>query len=263
MKRHVRLVFCLSLAGIVVFLGSCRSRSISNSEYQDQSGWGYHSGENPYYQGELNELAVLGIEEDSSDSISEADIQAALAHQRVLTLKAGDAVVLIQSGAMFPDDPMLTALKEYFTIIPLGGIPGQIDRGRNDTEDSQTSSVSLNKVLRLAAARSGSRVLIVYWGILESGQRNQITKIVSWVPIVGSVIPDKVQDMRIRLKGVVMDVETGQWVMLAPDALEHSRLSARLDRETADQSQVALLKEQGYAAFVDELLRMFSIEKRQ
>ena len=86
-----------------------------------------------------------------------------------------------------------------------------------------------------------------------------MTKTVSWTPIIGALIPDEVQRMRIRLKGVVMDVRSGKWVMLTPPAIDNARLSARIERETADQRQVSLLKEQAYAGFVTLLRQRFGL----
>ena len=252
MKKFVSLSLMLMLS----LVGGCTTRSISNSGYQEDRGYYHGYDENAFYRGELNELAVLGIERQ--EEISEDDIQAALADTGALSLSSGDPVILIQSGAMFPDDPMLTNMQRYFQVTPLSGIPEEHDR-RQNSEESQEASASLNKVLRLAGARSGAKALIVYWGILESAQEDQVTKTVSWVPFVGSVIPDEIQNMRIRLKGVVIDVASGKWVMITPQAFDNRRISARLDRETADQIQVAKLKEQAYIDFVEAVRKRFSL----
>ncbi|MCP4402910.1 MAG: aminopeptidase [bacterium] len=251
MKRFT-FIRILVLSLLVV---SCTTRSISDSGYQENRGYYHRYDDNAFYRGELNELAVLGIERQ--DEISEADIQAALADTNGLALQRGDSIILIQSGAMFPDDPMLTEMQQYFQVTPLSGIPEEQERDRSDSP--QDASTSLNKVLRLAGARSGAKALIVYWGILESAQEDQVTKTVSWVPFVGSVIPDEIQNMRIRLKGVVIDVVSGKWVMITPQSLDDRRISARLDREAADQTQVAKLKEQAYIEFVKILQQRFSL----
>ena len=259
MKRRILVIGVLAIC-LPVFLAGCATRSISNSGYQKSGGWYGRSFGTPYYQGELNELAVLGIDR-ALQPISESDIQAAMAEHDTLSLQRGDSIILIQSGAMFPDGPMLNEMKTYFTVTPLSGIPERIPYESRHSDTSQEKPVPLNKILRLTAARAGAKALIVYWGILETSQQDQVTKTVSWVPVMGSLIPDEVQNMRIRLKGVVMDVKTGNWLMLNPDAIDHKRISARLNRKNADQSQVAFLKAQAYTKFVDELLRRFSIDR--
>jgi len=205
-------------------IAGCTTRSISDSAYQRGRNW-YYRYNDSQYQGELNELSVLGV--STHDSPTEADIHAALSNSGKVLLNQGDPVILIQSGAMFPDDPMLSEMQKYFTVIPLSGIPEQPATPQVTPENPPQPASSLNKVLRLAAARSGAKTLIVYWGILETAQKNQVTKTVSWVPILGSLIPDEVQQMRIRLKAVIIDVAAGNWTMLTPQAFSDTRFSAR------------------------------------
>ena len=253
MKRNI-CAFIVVAIGLFALLTGCGVRSISDSGYQEH---GWHSPENPYYQGELNELETLGIREN--ETIEEADIQAALDDASSVKLRRGDAILLIQSGAMFPDDAMLTAMQADFTVTPLSGMPNRPAQTSTTPDAAAADNAPLNRVLRLAAARAGATTLIVYWGILESAQENQITKTVSWAPILGSIIPDEAQRMRIRLKGVVMDARSGKWVMLTPPAIDNARLSARIERKTADQQQVSVLKEQAYAEFVKLLRQRFGL----
>jgi len=259
MKIRIVAISVLAIC-LAVFLAGCGTRSISNSGYQKSGGWYGPPFGNPYYQGELNELAVLGIDK-ALQPISESDIQAAMAEHETLSLQRGDSIILIQSGAMFPDGSMLNEMKPYFTVTPLSGIPERTHYEGYNSDVSQKKPAALNKVLRLTAARAGAKALIVYWGILEASKQDQVTKTVSWVPVMGSLIPDEVQNMRIRLKGVVMDVETGNWLMLNPDAIDHKRISTRFNRGSADQSQVGFLKVQAYTEFVDDLLGRFSIDR--
>lgn len=41
-------------------------------------------------------------------------------------------------------------------------------------------------------------------------------KVVSWVPILGALVPDENQRMRIRLKVALIDVKSGKWEMFSP-----------------------------------------------
>jgi hypothetical protein len=79
----------------------------------------------------------------------------------------------------------------------------------------------------------------------------------SWVPIVGSVVPDETQHMRIRLKVAVIDVRSGAWAMFVPAAFDDTSLSASLIRASSDQSQVAQLKAKGYEAAAHEFVAKF------
>ena len=118
-------------------------------------------------------------------------------------------------------------------------------------------SATYADMLRLAAARSGASTIICYWGMLESGVENHVTKAISWAPIVGAAIPDQTQHMRIRLKIALIDVRTGDWSVFIPDARIDSTLSAELNRAASDQEQVAALKESAYKAAADQLMIRF------
>jgi len=223
---------------------SCKTRSISNSDYGGN--WGY--------RGELSELEVLGV--DVNKKISEEDIKAALNTKTKVSLKRGDRIVLVQSGAQFPDGPVLEELKPYYSVIPLSGVPTQDDRYRRH-EDADAKQ-PVDKSLRLAAAKAGAKTLIVYWGILETGREDHGTKTISWVPVIGRIIPDEKQKMRIRLKAAVIDVASGAWEFVIPEVYNDARTSARVNREESDQDQVTLLKAKAYKALASDLLKRFN-----
>ena len=229
-----------------VLLAGCGSRSISNSGYYADSDRGYSQRSDPFYKGELSEFNVLGI--DPNAVVAEADIVAALAAKQRFAMAKGSTIMLIQSGAMIPDDPMVKSLEKYYNVAVFTGVPQQAD----------TSASNYSKSLRLAAARGGAEKLVVYWGVLETGSANLATKAVSWVPFVGGVIPDQNQRMRIRLKVAVIDVKTGQWEMFTPEPFEDVDSSGRYARVSSDQSQVTILKGKGYVAAVDDLVKRYA-----
>ena len=230
-----------ALALAVVLLAGCATRSISNSGYDSDRyryGWAASGG----YNGELSELDVLGVSPDAT--ISEGDIRAALADAKPPQLERNSKVLLVQSGAEFPDEPMMTALNQRFQVLPFSGRPTW----------KPESHAAYSKTLRLAAARGGYDKIICYWGILESAQENQATKIVSWVPLVGYLVPDQKQSMRIRLKAAIIDVSSGRWTFVMPAPATSSDFSSIVTRRNTDQSLVAELKEAGYRSLVRELV---------
>lgn len=239
------LIVC-ALTALVLLLAGCGSRSISNSGYYADSDRGYGARNDPFYSGELSEFHVLGI--DPGGPVSEQDIASALAARNHLNLVKGSSVMVVQSGAMIPDDAMVKDLERYYNVVVFSGVP--------QTADSGVGNYS--KSLRLAAARSGAENLIVYWGVIETGSENLATKVVSWVPLVGGALPDQVQRMRIRLKVALVDVESGQWQMFMPDPFEDSDSSGRYTRVSSDQAQVALLKGKAYHAAVEDLVKRYS-----
>ncbi len=110
----------------------------------------------------------------------------------------------------------------------------------------------------MAAAKGGYEKIITYWGLLETAQKGLGTKVVSWVPFVGGVIPDESQEMRIRLKVALIDVKSGQWDMFIPEPSHDSAISAHYMRESSDQGQVFTLKAKAYEAMVEDVIKRYS-----
>ena len=247
------LVFSLALT---VALTACNtSRSISNSGYPAHSSrhWLRADQSTPAefaYRGELSEFDVLGIQPDAA--ISEDDIQKAIASAKAVHLKPHSSILLVQSGAMFPDAAMVEALQKDFRVTPFSGIPPQT--GKVKSGDKMLSPPSdYAKALRLAAARGGSDVILVYWGILESLREDMQSKTVSWVPVVGQVVPDEVQGMRIRIKAALIDVSSGSWSTFQAASFQNEARSSAFTRGRSDQGQVEKLKKLAYDSAANRL----------
>jgi hypothetical protein len=204
------------------------------------------------YCGELSEFDVLGISRDQS--ASEQEIQQALKNAKPIRLQPGSAVLLIQSGAAFPDDAMVTGLGKELRVVPFSGVP----EWRRDSSGALLRESSdpghYSRSLRLTAARAGCDFVVCYWGMLESESQDLPTKTVSWVPVVNWLLPDEKQHMRIRLKVAVMDIRSGDWSIFSPAASAEGRISTRPTRGMADQKQVERLKADAYEAAIRELV---------
>jgi hypothetical protein len=218
--------------GVLLLLTACATRSISDSGYR---GEGYGRG-NPLYRGELSEYDVLGV--DRTGGFSEADIQKAMVQRQPISVKKGSAILLVQSGAELADPEMISALEKYYTVASFSGVP--LDAG--------PATVPYSQLFRMAAAKGGYETVIVYWGVLESASQGLGGKAISWVPIIGGVVPDETQHMRIRLMMAVIDTRTGQWESISPEPFEDEATSNQHGRAASDQSQVALLKGKAYKA---------------
>lgn len=239
---HYKLITCLALA--VSLLSGCATRSISDSGYQAEPRYGSRASSNSFYKGELSEFEVLGI--DPQAKVTGEEITKALEQKQVIKLSKGSSIMLIQSGALIPDEPMVKALEKYYNVSVFSGVP------------SSQGAISYSIPLRLAAAKGGFEKIVVYWGLLETAQKGLGTKAVSWVPFVGGAIPDESQQMRIRLKVAVVDVKTGQWDMFSPEPFDNAATSAQYSREASDQRQVAFLKKKSYEAAVEDLVKRYS-----
>jgi hypothetical protein len=239
----------------VLVLAGCSVRSISDSGY-DRGGSRYgaaRSNPNPFYHGELSEFDVLGI--DRGKTVTEQEIQQAIDTRAAMSVRRGASIMLIQSGALIPDDPMVKALEKYYTVGVFSGVPPSVRTASSGAEGSPAETYA--RSLRLSAARGGYEKVVVYWGLLETAQENLVTRTVSWVPIVGWALPDQRQRMRIRLKMAVVDVRSGQWEMFSPEAFEDASFSARVGREGSDQAQVWGLKDKAYVAAADDLVKRY------
>jgi hypothetical protein len=254
----------IPLLGLVVLLCGCETRSISNSGYvANGSGYIANGGRgNPFYAGELTEFDLLGI--DVSRPATEAEIADQLAKRQKVGVRKGASMMVIQSGALIPDDQMMKELDRYFSVVPFTGVP-LVERERPSYASSSPSPIlqderitNYAKALRLAAAKSGAEVIFCYWGMIESAVEREPTKAISWVPLIGAAVPDEMQLMRIRLKVAVIDVRSGQWSMFAPEAYVDSALSASLIRAQSDQHQVAALKEKVYKAAVEAFVAKYT-----
>jgi hypothetical protein len=229
----------------IVLSGCTTPRSVSNSGYYP-GGYNGRGGDNPFYKGELSEVDVLGIE--AGKEITEQDITAAASGKREqLSLRKGEPLLLIQSGAMIPEQEMAESMGKYFTVSVFTGVP----------EQGEKADASYSKALRLAAAKAGIDKILVYWGMLETETNDLATKNVSWLPIVGWAIPDQTQVIRIRLKVALVDVKTGQWDIYVPKVFEDTAYTASLNREQSNLQQVAQLKSKVYKAAVESIIARY------
>lgn len=236
------LIFALA-----TLASGCTTRSISNSDYD--------AGRGSYYgqavPTELSEFDVLGIDRDAKPTDEEIATQ--LSKARSIVVRRDSKILLIQSGAMFPDEPMVRSMSKRFSI---GQFSGQQYSSQINAKQP-TSAANYSRSLRLAAAQGGHDKILAYWGVLESARENLATSAVSWVPVVGWILPDERQRMRIRLKLVLIDVATGQWEMFTPDPIDDRSLSTVLSRRDTDHSLVASLKERAYQSAADDLSKRF------
>jgi hypothetical protein len=278
------------LTPVVVIVACClllgcasKTRSISQSGYHDHYQYaGPHSRE-------LDEFDVLGL--NRSQPVTEDEILRASSQAKPVRLAPGSTILLVQSGAMHPDGPMVAELRKHFTVVPFNGLADEpplreargherttrhavvitdpdkpasvvpltsLSRQSYRTEPPQGESGAYSRLLRLAAARAGASMVVCYWGILESGTEEIATKTVSWIPVMNWFVYDQRQHMRIRLKVAVIDVPTGNWSVFSAQPLEDKRWSVRTRREVKDQQQVESLKRKAYALAAHDLLARYA-----
>jgi hypothetical protein len=220
---------------VILLISGCSSRSISDVP-------------RPY--NELNDLDVLGVNVYSE--VSDAEISKILESRTQtgsIKLKEGDKILLIQSGAMIPDEIMVNAMSKYYTVTPFTGIPQ--DKGKDK------NSPVYSKSLRYAAATAGIETILVYWGVIDTETDPSFSKTISWIPILGNFVPDEEKRMNIRLKIAVIDVKTGKWELISSKGFLDSSYSSYTTRNSTDQYLVRTLKEKTYPAAVEELIKHY------
>ena len=233
-KKIFWALVCLMIAT------GCATRSISNSGYV---GDGYSAGGNPFYRGELTEFDIVGA--IAPDNVSEQNIAAAFtASKQPIRLIHGAPLLVMQSGAITPDEQFLAEIASYFADVPFSGVPLE-------------KKGEMTKQLRMTAARGGIQSILCFWGVLETAKVDNAGKVLSWIPVAGRIVPDEKQRMRIRLKAILLDAASGRWAMLTPEPLEETLRSAQISREQADQKQVESLKQKGYHALMNLLVAKY------
>ena len=274
----------LPIIALCIFAGCAKTtRSIS------QSGYGHGGNYGTPYARELDEFDVLGI--DRSKSATEEDIQTAVRQSKRVQVASGSTIMLVQSGAMFPDAGMVTEMGKSFRVVPFTGLAEEpkktelvlqghttrnvaivsdspnpvtvvplstIAKDRYQTPPHAMARGEYSRTLRLAAARAGASVVVCYWGILESGQQELATKTISWIPAVNWIVPDEKQHMRINVKVAVVDVATGSWSVFSAQPAEVKSITRNTRREATDQKLVEKLKLEAYAMAAKDLVQNYA-----
>jgi hypothetical protein len=272
----------LALAAGCLVAGCAKTtRSIS------QSGYGQGGSYPAPYARELDEFDVLGI--DRNKPATEEDIQGAVRAAKPVRAVPGTTILLVQSGAVFPDSGMVTELGKSFRVVPFTGLANEPQKPDASVRDNTTRSVAIisdpdkpatvvplsmvareryktpaeridpgaySRTLRLAAARAGASVVVCYWGILESGTQEHTTKVISWIPAVNWVVPDETQHMRINVKVAVVDVASGSWSVFSVQPEDTKSLTRHTRREATDQRLVESLKAKAYEMAARDLARL-------
>ncbi|MDA0338365.1 MAG: hypothetical protein O2910_00710 [Proteobacteria bacterium] len=158
--------------------------------------------------------------------------------------------MLIQSGADIPDGELVAEMERYYRVSVFSGAP---DHDAGDAGSIYISDKNYANALQSAAEQGGIDHIVCVWGFVEDLRDRKAGKTISWVPILGSIVPDEEQHMSIRLKVAVVDVRTGRWDIFSPPVYDTSRFSSHITREDVDQEQVSSLKGQAYYAAVGAL----------
>ncbi len=218
--KHTIHSTVIATASVALLLCSCDSTPISATGYSSSNRYS-HGSKTP----ELSEVDFIKLPGSSGGASRPAP---------------GSRVLLVQSGAAIPDPALTKEFGRYYHVVPFTG-----DR-RELAGDSESSSPQVAETLRLAARRSGASHVICVWGRIESERQSHATKVVSWVPIVGQVVPDETLHSRINLKGGVLNAATGGWDAVGVNTEVDSRVTNSLNRGASRTAKTEQDKANGY-----------------
>jgi len=219
MKQH-RTLPTVTIVATALLFASCDSTPISATGYASSNRYSSSSG-----TPELSEIDFIKLSGNSGGASRPS---------------ASARVLLVQSGATIPDPALTKEFGRYYHVIPFTG-----DR-REIAGDAETTSPQVAETLRLAARRSGASHMICVWRRIESARQSLATKVVSWVPIVGQVIPDETLHARINLKGGVLNAATGRWDAVGVNTKVGGRVTNSLNRSASRTAKTEEEKAAGY-----------------
>lgn len=219
-------------------LAGCRTYPNSGNKDAHRE---YGQRNHPYYKGELYELDVIGV--DLKSEVSDDEIANAAVSTSRTTIPVSSSIMLIQSGAMTPDEGMVKELEKYYNLSVFSGIPA----------DGGNSGAGYSRSLRLAAAKSGADKLVVCWGVLETNQEDLPAKTISWRPLSGENLHDAKQRLRMRIKIAIVGVKSGQWEMFTPEPFESSTIDSH-----SHKIAVATLKSNAYQAAANDFIKRYA-----
>jgi len=208
----------VAFVAILALVTGCQVRSISDP--------GYYS-DNRTYVGELSEADVIGAHGSVADA---ASIQAVRTQHTTPRLRPGSSIMLVQSGALFPDADLVSAFGNACRVTTFSGLPGARAPG---VRDGAVTPAAVP--YRFAAALGGIDTIVCVWGILETARHDLGTKAVSWVPVVGWAIHDESLETRLRLRFVIVDVASGNWSSFMPEPSDESGTTSVLGRDLHGQ----------------------------
>lgn len=222
----IRSVF-LPCAGLALALSACRSTSLS-----DPSGRGHGH--------DLSLYELTG--QAGGDNVTEAQIASARrAGGRTGSLPPrGAKVLLVQSGAHQPDDELISAYRPYCQPVIWDG------RAPGGNEERKTSGGAVGRKLRLVAAEQGCSHVIVIFGEIQSDSHALPTKAVTWVPVVGHIVPSERSGTRLVAQALILETGSGRYLTVAARTQQTSGVTTEEGAYGVDSRRSLRLKAKAY-----------------
>jgi hypothetical protein len=167
---------------------------------------------NPSGSGHDRDLSVYDLTGVSANP-TEAEIRRAAAASGALPMR-GAKFLLVQSGAVQPDQELMDAYQAYGHAVPWTGLAEE-----RSSDDAATSPRgALARKLRLAAAQQQcSHVIVVFGEIQKDGEA---IPVINWVPIASDVLPNRYSGMRFYAQAAVLETRSSRFRMVSAQPKE-------------------------------------------
>lgn len=237
-----------TFSGLGVVLGGLLLIGCAHNHNSDFHRADYSSRKVKGYSGyELNQMDVIGPAAEATPS--DTDIQKALDRSSAVQLKAGESVLVLQSGQSAPDARMVEEVNKHYRAIPFSGIRSDWARHKFDSPDDHYA-----KSLRMAAAQAGAEKILCFWGNLEVSRHDLSTKTITWLPVVDVIVPDQKDKVRVHLKLALIDVRTGAWSLFRTEPVQANVVTTGWGREHLEIPEVKKLQKESYVVAVNSLV---------
>ncbi len=193
----------------------------------------------PNGSGHSKDLSLYDLTGSQAGSpVSEADVTRASNQGGSLPAR-GSRVLLVQSGAFQPDPQLVTAYAAHGTPV--------VWDGRNPEADSDKKSPArTGRQLRLAAAQQGCSHVVVVFGEIQSDSRSLPTAVVSWVPVVGELIPSEHSGTRLLAQAIILETRSPRYTLMSAQPREKQGITAGLTANGVNGRRSEKLKALAY-----------------
>ena len=246
--KNIPLILCAAL--VCNLVSSCKNTSLS-----DPNGSGHGQ--------DLSLYELTG--QNAQRAVTEADIAAARSGKgRAGTLpSAGAKILLVQSGAHQPDEELQSAYAPHCKPVLWDGRAPSFDestRGSHRHFDSDKKEPVLagetGRRLRLVAAQQGCSHVVVVFGEIQSEYQKLPTSAVSWVPVVGGLVPDRRSGTRLSAQALVMETGSQNYTIVSARPQQATGVTTEDGNATIDGRRSLKLKA---AAYPDLAKKSFQI----
>ncbi|ECD9611693.1 hypothetical protein FNZ18_20335 [Salmonella enterica subsp. salamae] len=203
---------------------------------------------------QLTEQDVFGNE--ATLNISEENIQDALNGER-LSVPLHSSIILVQSGSQAPEVIMQQEMNKYYAVSTFPGIPDKKKTAICNKENVDVENINYMQALRYIAAKGKQKAILVYWGKLETGKYDPVTKNISWSEYKNEKLTGTGVIFRYLLRFALVDVATGEWATYSPVNYEYSEPVSIIGSNDITEQQLIQLKAKTYERAVTDFVNRY------